>query len=277
MQNTDFNWRTKDGLKIFAKVWKPEQEPTGVICLVHGMGEHCSRYSHVAEYFTQKGFAIIANDHRGHGKSEGKRGHTPSLEMLLNEVSRLIEEADIRFPDRPIFVYGHSMGGNLVLNHLLRKKPKVKGVVVTGPWIKLAFEPSKFLVMLGKLSRKIAPSFTQGSNLDASHISRDKEVVKKYVNDPLIHDQISSEMGMCIMDAGEWLLNGSDKNISTPLLVMHGSGDQITSHKASEEFCSKVTGDISFKSWEGFYHEIHNEVENTDVFNYTWEWMNSKL
>jgi len=277
MQQSEFNWRTKDGLKIFANVWKPEQEVTGVMCLVHGMGEHVSRYNHVAEFFTTKGFAIIANDHRGHGKSEGKRGHTPSFDMLLNEISRLIEEADTRFPNQPIFVYGHSMGGNLVLNHLLRKEPKVKGVIATGPWIKLAFEPSKILIMLGKLSRKLAPSFTQSSNLNANHISQDKKVVEKYLNDPLVHDKISSEMGMCLMDAGEWLLNGGNKKTNVPLLIMHGSGDQVTSHDASEQFSQKISGDVLFKSWDGLYHEIHNEEQKNEVFDYTWDWMKTKV
>ncbi len=276
MQQSEFNWRTTDGLKIYATIWKPEQEVTGVICLVHGMGEHCSRYKHVAEFFTSKGYAIIANDHRGHGRSEGKRGHTPSFDRLLNEVGRLIEEADIRFPDQPIFVYGHSMGGNLVLNHLFRKKPNVKGVIVSGPWIRLAFEPNKVLIMLGKLSRKLAPSFSQSSNLNASHISRDAKEVEKYKNDPLNHDKISSEMGMCLLDSGEWLLR-ENKSTSTPLLVMHGSADQITSHDASKEFCKNLSGDVSFKSWEGFYHEIHNEEEKLDVFNYTLDWMKTKV
>jgi len=276
MEQSEFNWRTKDGLKIFAKVWKPEKEAKGVICLVHGMGEHSSRYQHLAEFYINKGFAVIANDHRGHGKSEGKRGHTVSYDKLLLEISRLIEEADIRFPRTPIFIYGHSLGGNLVLNYLLKEKPDVKGVIITSPWIKLAFEPSKVLIMLGKLSRKIAPSFTQSSKLNASHISRNKKVVEKYTNDPLVHDQISSEMGMSIMDAGDWLLNGKKKT-HVPLLLMHGSGDQITSFETSKQFSSNIEGDVTFKEWEGFYHEIHNEEEQADVFNYTWDWITSKF
>lgn len=272
MQQSEFNWRTRDGINIFAKIWKPENDPQAVICLVHGMGEHCSRYQHLADYYTKKGYAIIANDHRGHGKSDGKRGHCPTYSVFMDEISRLLEEAESRFPGKPVFLYGHSLGGNLVLNFLLKHKPKIQGVVVTSPWIRLAFAPPAFMIMLGKVARKIAPSFSQSSKLDTKHLSHDKQVIDKYINDPLIHDKISSEMGMAVMDAGEWLLS-KPTTVDIPLLIMHGTGDQITSADATTEFSKLVTGDVTLKLWEGMYHETHNEVDHLQVFDFTTQWL----
>ncbi len=275
MQQSEFNWRTRDGINIFAKIWKPESEAQAVICLVHGMGEHCSRYQHLADYYTKKGYAIIANDHRGHGKSDGKRGHCPNYSVFMDEISRLLEEAESRFPEKPVYLYGHSLGGNLVLNYLLKHKPKIQGVVATSPWIRLAFAPPAFMIMLGKVARKIAPSFSQSSNLDTKHLSHDQQVIDKYINDPLIHDKISSEMGMAVMDAGEWLLSSQSK-VDIPLLLMHGTGDQITSSDATVEFSKLVSGDVTLKLWDGLYHEMHNEVNPTQLFDFTQQWLESK-
>ena len=276
MQEKEFHWRAKTGEKIYARSWQPDSSAKAVICLVHGLGEHCSRYQHMAEYYTNKGIAVVANDHLGHGKSEGKRGYVTGFNDFMDDVGRLLEEADSRFPNIPVFLYGHSMGGNFVLNYLLRKKPKIAGVIATGPWIKLGFGPSAFLIFLGKITRKIAPGFTQKNSLDVTHLSHDKEVVKKYVNDPLVHDKITSIVGMEMMDAAQYLLDNAGQ-IDIPLLLMHGSGDKITSAEGTKEFADKAYGDVTLKLWEGWYHEIHNEVEKEQVFDFTYNWLVQKM
>ncbi len=276
MQEKEFHWRAKTGEKVYARSWEPNTTPKAVICLVHGLGEHCSRYQHLADFFVDQGFAVVANDHLGHGKTEGKRGHGAKFEHFMDNVGRLLEEGDSRFPGVPVILYGHSMGGNFVLNYLLRRKPKIAGVIATGPWIKLGFEPPAYLVFLGKLTRKLAPSFAQKNSLDTSKLSHDKAVVDKYINDPLVHDRVTSSMGMEMLDAAKWLQDNAGK-IDVPLLLMHGSSDEITSPKGTEEFAKKATGDITLKLWDGWYHEIHNEIGKEEFFAYTLNWIQQKL
>ncbi|MGB2782801.1 MAG: alpha/beta hydrolase, partial [Atribacterota bacterium] len=118
MKHTEFKLKTFDGLLLFGQSWQPESKPKAVICLVHGLGEYSGRYTHVADALTLAGYALISFDLRGHGKSEGPRGHTPSYEALMKDISSLLEVTNKQFPQLPSFLYGHSLGGNLVLNYV---------------------------------------------------------------------------------------------------------------------------------------------------------------
>ena len=122
-------------------------QPIAVIMLTHGMGEHGLRYNHMAEYFASKNIGIIAFDIRGHGTSEGKRGHTPSYEHLMLDLDSVYVKIKETHPSVPLFLFGHSMGGNLILNFLIRKKRQVAGAIVTGPYLRLGFEPPKWKIV----------------------------------------------------------------------------------------------------------------------------------
>ncbi len=275
MSKATFELLTPDKIKIHGVHWKTDN-PQAVLCLVHGFGEHVERYDHLAAWFGNRGFATIGYDRRGHGQSGGKLGHTPSYEAYLQEIDMLMDEADKCYPDLPKIIYGHSQGGNLVLSYVIDRKPKVNGFVVTGPWIKLAFEPPKFLVMLGKVMKSVYPKFNNKNQLDTSHISRDPVVVKKYEDDPLVHDNITANTGMEMMNSAE-KLDAFSGTLPIPGLIMHGEEDKVTSRPASEEFHKRIKGDVKLKIWSGMYHEIHNEPEKEDVFKYTLDWLKTVL
>ena len=268
---TVLKWNTSDGINIYAKSWAIDN-PKGVIALVHGLGEHINRYDHLAAFFNEKGYAVIGFDHRGHGQSEGKRGFTPNVDAMLDDIGLLLKNVDEKYAGVPVYLYGHSMGGNLVLNYVLRRKHGVAGAIVTGPWILLAMKTAKVKIFMGKLMRNIYPGFTESNGLDVKHISTDASEVKKYAEDPLVHDKVTASLGIGLMESGEWL-NEYAKDTPIPLLLMHGGGDQITSPAASENFAKRVGGDVTFKKWDGFYHEIHNEKEQGDVFEFTLQWL----
>ena len=139
MRHIDTNWTSADGLPLVGRCWEPAGEPRAVVCLVHGLGEHSGRYAHVAAALNDAGYAVLACDKRGHGRSGGKRGHTPSYEALMTDIDLLLAQAEQRFPGKPRFLYGHSLGGNEVLNYALRRKPDLAGVVATSPGLRTAF------------------------------------------------------------------------------------------------------------------------------------------
>jgi alpha-beta hydrolase superfamily lysophospholipase len=114
MTHTELTWNATDGLKIYGQYWSPTS-PKAAMVLVHGMGEHSGRFKAYGEFLAEKGIAVLAYDHRGHGKSEGKRGHTPSYEILLEGVTDALKQIETLFPNIPKFIFGHSMGGNVVL------------------------------------------------------------------------------------------------------------------------------------------------------------------
>jgi alpha-beta hydrolase superfamily lysophospholipase len=271
-----FTLTTKDQLELYAQIWEPQTPPKAAVCLIHGLGEHSSRYQHVAAAFNQAGFAVLSFDHRGHGKSPGKRGHIPNYETLLDDIDTALEATRERCPNVPVFLYGHSMGGSLVLNYALRRQPSLSGVICTSPWIKTSFEPPKMQILLARVMNKIAPSFTQNNELDATGLSHDPKVVQDYQNDPLVHDQASVRLFIEFYEAGTWALNHAQE-LTLPMLLAHGSLDPITSAAASQEFSVKAGDLCTLKIWNGLLHETHNEIEKDEVIAYYIQWAESKI
>lgn len=276
MLKTELSWK-RDQIDFYGTYWSPEVLPKAIICLVHGHGEHCNRYEHLAKVICENGFVLFAFDLRGHGKSTGKRGHTTSYEALMADMDELLNQAENVFPGIPKFLYGHSMGGNLAANYLLRRNPVIKGAVISAPWLRLAFKPNGFLIMLGRVFNSIWPGFSQKSNLDTKQLSRDRDVVTAYENDPLVHNKITARLAMEVMDAGELVIRDAGK-ITQHMLVMHGNADKITSHEATQEFAKNaVHSDLQLNIFRGFFHEIHNEPEKDQVFKVLVPWLNTHL
>lgn len=264
-------WTNAERLQIHAIHW-PVEQPKAVMTLVHGIGEHIGRYEHVARWFNQNKIAVIGYDHQGYGQSEGRRGHAKNLEVLLNDIGQALEETRKLYPGVPHFLYGHSLGGNLVLNYLFRRKPQLAGVIVTAPWIRLAF-PAPFLkVLVGRLLRRFTPSFRLPNGLAVQFISHDPAVVEAYKNDPLVHDQLSVAAGIELLDASIWL-DQYQGTTTIPLLLQHGGGDKLTSPEATKTLADRLSGPVTHREWPGLYHEIHNEPEKEEVFSFTLEWM----
>jgi alpha-beta hydrolase superfamily lysophospholipase len=278
MEHVEFGWRARDGVQFYGQGWQPAGEPLAVVCLVHGQGEHSGRYAELAAALVEAGYAALALDLRGHGRSEGRRGHTPSYDAWLGDVARLLEEAGSRFPDRPRFLYGHSMGGNLVLGYALRRSPAaaLAGVIASSPWLRLAFEPPAWKMTVATAMDRLWPSYAQASGLDPQSLSRDPEIVRALASDALAHDRVSARLYLSAYRAGRWALAHADA-FPLPLLLMHGSADRVTAAAASRLFAERVPGDCTFKLWEGFHHELHNEPQRQDVFRFVIDWLHAHL
>ncbi|MCH2044509.1 MAG: lysophospholipase [Saprospiraceae bacterium] len=278
MKHFEFSFKNPSGIKLYGQGWEPvKNKPRAAVLIIHGLGEHSGRYQHVAEAFVKRGFAVFANDRAGHGKSKGKRGHAKRYEDYFDDVNKLHAEAVRKYADIPCFAYGHSMGGNVVLNYMLSKKRTgLAGIISTGAALELNFEPPKFKLFLGKIMLSLYPAFTERNGLDLQQLSRDPEVIKAYQNDPLVHDKVTAITGIGILNYGKKALEKVGK-VNLPLLIMHGGDDGITSAKGSEKFANKAQGDVTLKIWEGLRHEIHNEPEQREVINTMIDWMMAKL
>lgn len=270
-----FQLTTSDGLTLEGEYYTPQGEVKGVIALVHGMGEHFGRYKHVAEFFATIGYATVGMDHRGHGRSQGKRGHTPTFDHLMNDIELLIKKANELFSGIPVILYGHSMGANLAANFVLRRKPQLKGLILTSSYFKLAFDPPGWKVSLAKMMKGILPGLTQATGLEVEAVSRDKAVVEAYKKDTLNHDKMSAAFFANVHPAGLYPIEHA-KELQVKTLAMHGTADRLTSAKGTEEFANNNTQMIELKLWDGFYHELHNEPEKQQVFDYLANWL-SKL
>jgi len=272
MIHSTYDWKNNKGQPIFAQRWLPVGKPAAVICHVHGQSDHSSRFEHVAAFFVDHNIAFLGVDLIGHGKSAGARGHVRSFSEYTESVDMLLEEAEKLFPGIPVFVYGHSMGGTIVLHHSFLTTRNIKGYIVTSPWIKLAFEPPAWKVALGKTVKSIFPALLQPTGLDASLISHDAEVVEMYKKDKLVHGKISASAFFEILTHGYAILNHTEE-LKYPVLLMHGSGDKVTSCDASREFADKHKKNVTFLEMDGLYHEMHNEPQQLTVFNEMLNWI----
>lgn len=273
MTHKEFNF-TFYNTNFYGQIWKAK-ETKAVVVLAHGMGEHSSRYNQVAKKLTDNGFSVVAFDHFGHGKTDGKRGHNPNFDAVLESLSVVIEKAKNLFPEKPIFLYGHSMGGNVVVNYVLRKNHNLKGVIATSPFLKLAFKPPAVKLFVGKLLQNLVPSLTMGNELDINALSRDKIEVEKYMNDPLVHSKISPNYSIKFIETGLWSIENASK-LNIPMLFLHGKADSITSYKGSQEFVDN-SDKAKIKLFEGGYHELHNDLCKEEMLQDVVNWLNSQL
>jgi acylglycerol lipase len=277
MKHLEMNWKARDGLDIFAQSWEPTiLQPKAVVCLVHGHGEHTSRYAHVAEAFGRQGFVLFGADLRGHGRSGGARGHISSIEDFVQDIDVLLEEARARYPGLPIILYGHSVGGVLVLYYGLLRKPEVKGVIAASSTLHTAVEQQKIKVMLARMLGSLSPNTSMASGLDPKSISRDEKVVQAYIDDPFVHDKISLGFGKIILGVTTWTLAHAGE-FPLPLLLLHGKADMIAFPSSSIEFAAPLKEKCTMVLWDDAYHELHNEPEKEEVFKTMTLWMDARL
>jgi alpha-beta hydrolase superfamily lysophospholipase len=255
-------------------IWIPESPPKGAICLVHGIGEHIRRYDHVADYLNRAGYALFSFDLRGHGKSGGRRGDAPSYDALLDDIEILIHRSQSRFPDLPLFLYGHSMGGNLVLNYAVCRKPDITGVIVSAPGLKPASVGSAWKLPAARIFQFVIPALLVSNEIDAADLSRDPDVVRQYRADPLVHNRISLRLGVSLIDAGAWVRQRVSE-IRLPLLVLQGGADRVVDVETNLGFAQGVGKLCRLKMWPGLYHELHNEPEKDQVLAELTAWLDS--
>ncbi|WP_250632155.1 alpha/beta hydrolase [Rhodoflexus caldus] len=272
-----FEWQTQDQVMLKGRCWLPEQ-PKALVCLVHGFAEHIGRYVHVAAYLNAQGYGLMGFDLRGHGQSGGRRGHTPTYEDLLENIREMMALAAEKFEGLPLFLYGHSMGGNLAANYLIRHQPNyLKGAVITSPWLRLTQEPPLPLKILAKVAYLIFPQLMNPANLKLEHLSKDTTVQQAYGADPMILRKISAGMFTVVSKAGLLAIRQADK-ITLPVLLMHGLDDKITSADATREFAQRMQPELlTAHYWENMRHELHNETEKEQVLALIVKWLDDKM
>lgn len=271
----EFSWTNPNGNDVYAVEWKVPNA-RAVIGLIHGVGEHCRRYDHLAAWFNKEGIAIVGYDRQGFGRSEGKRGHSANLGELLDEIGHLTVECERRYPDTPVFLYGHSMGGMLLLRYLIKRHPRISGAILSAPHIQLAFKPSPVLVGIGKLMRTLKPNLTLTNDLDLDKLSRSPEVRPAYEADPLVHRKLSAQLGIDMLESGQEI-DAWSGSLPVPTLLMHSTADGVTSYAASADFARRNPDQLTFQSWEGLFHELHNEPEKEEVFAAVLSWLEGHL
>ena len=275
LNDTSYTIPASDGINLFIRNYSL-QNSNKVILIIHGLGEHSGRYLKLIQDFNDKNISVFTIDIRGHGKSEGKRGHSPFYKQLMSDIQCFIKHVTNEIPNQKYFLYGHSLGGNLVINYSFQKNKKIDGIIATSPCIKLAIEPSKIKLFMGKLFQKLIPSLRLSNGIKISRISRNSEVIKNYINDPLNHNQVSVQLSLDIISSGIYALENS-QYITVPMLVFHGKNDKLTSYSASKKLVENSGTNIKFIGLNEAYHEIHNEPEKEELLSNICNWIDSNF
>jgi len=263
------------GEKLWGKLWGDPNEAKAIVVLAHGLGEHIQRYEHVAEAFDQRDFALMGFDQQGHGKSGGKRGVIAGNDSLLRDLEGAFQLAKHLAPDKPVFLYGHSMGALEVLYYGLKSQESVRGIMATSP----ALDPgtmSKAQKTLVKVLKPILPNLAVDNGLEIEALSRDVNVVQRYRQDPLVHPKASVALAAFMQEGAQYVMSHADE-WNLPLYLAHGSADRICPAAGSRQFVSKLGEKVTFREWEGLYHETHNEPEQEQVLGTMLDWLEAKV
>ena len=247
------------------------EDPEKVICIVHGIGEYGGRFDRVAEAFRDKNMAVCALDLRGHGESLGKRGDCAPRNSVLDDVSELLRYAEEKYPGKPLVLYGHSMGGNIVLDYRARGEMNdhPAGYIISAPWVRLVRPVPPLLYKAVKLLSRIAPSFSIGSDINEANLGN-PEKVKPFKDNPMVHNRISALCAVDGFDKGIGFEDGTAEDdrraANIPTLLMHGSEDRICDVNGSRRIAERLQAqgdDLTYIEWEGLFHEIHNGNETS--------------
>ena len=265
--------KTKDQLLLHVQKWNENKNTKASIFIIYGLGEHQNRYSHMAKFYCGKGFQVYSYDQRGHGKSEGKRGHTPSLKFSLRDLKDVLKTISAK----KLFLYGHSFGGNVLANFILRNKfLSFKGIILSAPWFKLSQNPSLLNRIVARTMNILYPSFTKNKNIDSTNISNITSNQKLYNEDLLNHNLISARLFCEFFESGLWAIKNARK-LYTETLIVHGDEDNVISKDGSILFAKNSLGKAKYKIFKNNKHEIHNDISQKELFVFVLKWIDRQL
>ncbi len=277
MQQREGTLQGPHGGEVYYRYWLPDEAPKALILLVHGAGEHSGRYQGFAERACAEGYAIAAPDHPGHGRSAGHRVYVDRFDDYLDALRSVQEQAQSEFPDLPVFLLGHSLGGLISCCYLLRHQGDFVGCVLSGAALATELEPGWFQSTIIRLLSRLTPRLGM-MQLDATAVSRDPQEVQRYIDDPLVHSgKVPARFLVEFMAAMQRIQQRAGE-IELPLLILHGSADSLTSPEGSRFLQdAAASADKTLTIYPGLYHEIFNEPERDAVIGDVLQWCDQKL
>ncbi len=264
--------------QIYYHSWRAEH-PRGVIIIAHGLGEHSGRYENLIKIMQDDKISFYALDHRGHGRSEGKRGHIGSFREYIDDLKMLFKLVNKENQGLPIILLGHSMGGVIAYQYALSYPQDIRGLILSSAGLIPAGELPVWKKRLATFLSRIMPTLAMSNGLNRDDLSHDQAVIDAYGSDPLVHDRVSSRWFVEFTRAGADSLSRAAE-LSMPLLIIHGADDRIVDFRGSKEVMARASSpNKQFYLFEGLFHETMNEIspEKEKVVNTIREWIIKQL
>lgn len=268
------------GLELFYRAWRPAEETRASVVITHGLGEHGGRYGRLVDALLARGFAASAMDHRGFGRSPGRRGHVDSWAEYRTDLGGFLALARQADPGVPLFLYGHSMGALIALDYALAApgdERSLRGLILSGVPLEPVGVAKPWLVLLAKALSRILPRTALRPGVDAGALSRDPEVVRAYEEDPLVHGRATARWGVEALAAIE-RTKGRLPELKLPLLVIHGGDDPLNSPEGSRLIADRAgSADATLRIYGGVLHEPHNDLEWEAAVRDVADWIEARL
>ncbi|MFF0815323.1 alpha/beta hydrolase [Rhodococcus sp. NPDC003318] len=277
MAHTEGTFTGNHGTRIDYDVWTPDGDPVAILVLAHGLGEHNRRYDHVVARLVDVGLVVYAPDHRGHGRSGGKRVELKDWRDFTDDLHRVFDIARDEHPGLPVYLLGHSMGGAIALDYALDHQDDLAGLILSGPAVDVTSGTPAIVVTLGKIIGKYLPGLPV-ETLDANLVSRDPKVVAAYNADPLVHHgKVPAGIARGMILTAESLPDRLP-SLTLPLLLLHGEKDGLAAVSGSRTIASTAgSSDLTYHEYEGLYHEVFNEPEQEKVLGDVVDWLRGHL
>ena len=242
----------------------------GGIVIMHGLGEHCGRYRHLAQFLNECGYTVRAYDHRGHGRSGGARGDVPGNDTLLDDAKLVVGDFAAKLGQSPLLL-GHSLGGLIAAHYATRGVSPLAGLVLSSPALRIRLSGAqKFLL---RILTAVAPGFGTPNGLDTNYLSHDKAVVDAYRNDPLVHNKISARLLNYMLAAIDFV-QGAAPELRTRTLLLVAGDDHLVDATGSVAFAQRLApGTGTMHLYRALYHEIFNETDAARVFDDLRHWL----
>lgn len=264
--------RTRDGLDLILRHW-PASPARGRLLIVHGLGEHIGRYEHVATHLVARGWDVVGYDHRGHGASPGKRGALRASDDLLVDLAAVLSAVRPAAPG-PFVMLGHSMGGLVAAQCVAGSRGAVDALVLTSPALDAGLGVMQRLQLA--VGFALVPDLAMGNQLDATRISHDPNVVRRYIADPLVHDRVTARLARALVDGGTAVLARAPQ-WRVPTLLLWAGNDRLVSPAGSAAFAAAAPASVvTSRCFEGLYHEILNELDAAPVFGAIDAWLDPR-
>lgn len=271
----EHTFQNQDQLKLFYHEWVPDNgDIRAVVFIVHGHGEHSGRYRLVAESFTQAGFACYGIDHRGHGKSGGDRAYIPDLQLAVDDLRELFEQVQTQHTDKPLLIFGHSMGTLISLMYTLQYQQNIEALALTGTAITGEELQPGWLVSLGIIAAKFIPKVQLSPPTPATMLSTDPDIASQWQSDPLtLKSMWRIGTSVAMIQAGR-NIREQVHNLTLPLLLMHGGADELVPVSGSLYLQEHAqSDDITLKIYDGLRHELVNEVGREAIIREITDWL----
>jgi len=254
------------GLELYRRSWLPDDGPAAALAVVHGYGEHGGRYRYLVDAMVPLGYAVHVFDLRGHGRSPGVRGHVDRFADYVDDAGLFVDAVAAEQPGVPLYLLGHSLGGLIATAYAEERPDGLAALILSSPFLRLKLPVGGAKRAAAKVLSRVAPTRDIGNSIPAEELSHEPEVVAAYTGDPLNHHVATARWAAEVLAAQGAALSAAGR-LRLPLLVMYAGADKIADPAASRElFAAASSDDKTLRCYEGYYHELFNEVGRDAVF-----------